>query len=416
MICGLGLYRSFSPYFQDYLLLLRGQIMRLLRVHTEKQLLRVAIVLVLLGCVLYGGAFADTNGTTRIARWKRGAQGALSITFDDNGITRDKQAAILEEYGLRGTFNIITSYADKTVFLDMFRRGHELGSHTVNHPPLNGEDADVIWTELSESKQFIEELTGQPCVTYVAPYGELGDDVVAVAKQLYISARGVYWGVNSGVGADLFRLFVAPYPSPWGTTLADNVYLSELRTYIEDVLAVGGWGVEMWHNLTEDPNRPSSGQAVNERVYRAHLEQLVEDFSQKLWIAPQGRVARYYLERDGTAVKTHRVSDNVIIVDLQFEADAGIFNEPLTLTTEVPDSWLAGTIIVAQDGVQLDYEISLCAEAVNAETCLMYDALPAGGGVTIIFEPILGDLDGDGDVDANDLAILSSNWLENGKQ
>jgi len=82
----------------------------------------------------------------------------------------------------------------------------------------------------------------------------------------------------------------------------------------------------------------------------------------------------------------------------------------------VPDSWLAGTIIVAQDGVQLDYEISLCAEAVNAETCLMYDALPAGGGVTIIFEPILGDLDGDGDVDANDLAILSSNWLENGKQ
>ncbi len=397
--------------------------MRLQRVYTEKRLLKVVIVLGLSYCLLCGGAFADTNGTTRIARWKGGAYGALSITFDDNGVMRNKQAAILEEYGLRGTFNIITSYADKTVFLDMFSRGHELGSHTVNHPPLNGADADVIWTELSESKQFIEELTGQPCVTYTAPYGELGDDVVAVAKQLYISARGVHWGVNSGVGADLFKLYVAPYPSPWGTTLADNVYVGELRTYIEDVLAVGGWGVEMWHNLTEDPNQPSSGQAVNERVYRAHLEQLVEDFIQKLWIAPQGQVARYYLERDGTTIKTHRVSDNVIIVDLQFEGDADIFNEPLTLTTEVPDSWLVGNIVIAQGGTQLDYEIYLhsdaeqpSAEAVAAETCLMYDALPAGGAVTIIFEPILGDLNGDGGVDANDLAILSSNWLENGKQ
>jgi peptidoglycan/xylan/chitin deacetylase (PgdA/CDA1 family) len=390
--------------------------MRLQRMCAEKQLLEAVIVWVLLCSVLYGEAFADTNETTRIARWKDGAEGALSITFDDNGITRNKQAAILEEYGLRGTFNIITSYADKTVFLDIFRRGHELGSHTVNHPPLNGADTNVIWTELSESKKFIEELTGQPCVTYTAPYGELGEHIVAIAKQLYISARGVYWGVNSGVGADLFGLFVAPYPSPWGTTLPDDVYISELRTYVEEVLADRGWGVEMWHNLTEDPNQLSSGQAVNERVYRAHLEQLVEDFSRKLWIAPQGQVARYYLERDGTTVKTYRVSDNVIIVELQFEADADIFNELLTLTTEVPESWLAGNIMVAQDGIPLNYEIILCAEAVAAETCLMYDALPAGGAVTIMFEPVLGDLDKDGDVDASDLAILCSNWLENGKQ
>lgn len=473
----------------------------------NRKLLTVIIVLITLslGCTKM---LAGSSGTSYIAKWKGNARAAFSITFDDNGAMRNIQASILEEYEVRGTFNPITSYMNGEMFLDIFHRGHELGSHTVNHLPLNEASMETIIYELTESKLFIEELTGKPCVSYIAPYGDLDPNIIGVAKELYISARGVGLGINGIAGANIFKLRIAPYPIPWGSTWKDEQYIANLRQYVEDVLAVEGWGIEMWHNLTSEPNFLSSGQTVNETVFRSHLTELTSGYDQLVWVAPQGEVARYWLEWKETTINTWPITDYVILVDLLFDGDKDIFNEPLTVVTMIPENWLSGELTVMQNGAHLDYTVDLyvvepiakiivsgdispdatgiyikllgdyngepaykhesmeyyiwstgkqyayelyylspglgnagydcwysgggaspigtyhvdepdaigtpIATAIpgEEEPCLLYDALPGAGVVSIVLEPIPGDLDVDGDVDMLDLARLSAHWLE----
>lgn len=385
--------------------------------NTNGKLLKLFIVLI--AFPLATDVFADSHETSYVAQWKDNAQAALSITIDDNGLDdmRNVQASILEECGVRGTFGIITGplarwYPDLIqMFLDIFNRGHELASHSVNHPHLNGADIDLIWSELSESKLFIEELTGVRCISYVAPFGQLDPNIIEVAQELYISARGVESGINGIAGADIFKLDIAPYPRPWGATWTNEEYIANLRQYAEDVLAVEGWGVEMWHNLTTDPNALSSAPAVKENVFRAHLTELTSDYEHRLWIAPQGQVARYYLERTETTINSYTITDNVILVDLLFDGDRKIFNEPLTILTTIPEHWLNGGLTVMQQGSLLDYTV----EQDQTESRLVYDAVPGAGAISIVFEAVhtlAGDLDGDGDVYMADFAIFAAQWLD----
>jgi len=333
-----------------------------------KALLWKIIIVVIsfqLGCA---GVLASSNEASYIAKWKDDVRAAFSITIDDGGEWDDRniQALILEEYGVRGTFHIPTAHIETRaeMFLDIFNRGHELGSHSVSHSQLNGAEAGLIWTELSESKQYIEELTGLPCVSYCAPYGDLDPNVKSVAQQLYISARGVdfrlYGGINDPPETDIFELAVAPRPSPWPDGFwTDEEYISSLRQYIEDTLAVEGWGIEMWHNLTSDPNRLSTGPIVNETVWRTHLTELTSDYEQLVWVAPQGTVARYLLERQETTANTYQITEHIILVDLLFDGDKDIFNEPLTVVTRIPETWQNGPFTIIQDGTQLDYTIGV---------------------------------------------------------
>jgi len=377
----------------------------------------IALVAFALGCT---EVFANSYGASYIAKWKGNAQAAYSITIDDNGLgdMRNVQASILEDYGVQGTFGIITGQLaglqskHRPMFLDIFNRGHELASHSVNHPPLYGANIDLIWSELSESKLFIEELTGAPCVSYIAPFGQLDPNIIEVAQELYISARGVKIGINEIAEVDIWYLKTAPYPTPWGTMWWTNEqYIANLRQYVDDLLAVSGWGIDLWHNLTTDPNELlSSGSVVNETVFRTHLAVLTSDYEHRLWVAPQGQVARYYLERKETTVNSYAITDHVILVELLFDGDRRIFNEPLTIITTIPKHWLNGGLTVMQQGSLLDYIV----EQDETESRLVYDAVPGAGAISIVFEGVYtltGDLDGDGDVDMADFAIFAAHWL-----
>lgn len=187
-------------------------------------------VVVSVGLGLVPNVRADPVGTTRILDWEGGKRAALSIVFDDNGTgnARDQSAVILEEYGMRGTFAIITGWLTEVkagMFLNMYEREHELASHSVSHLHLNNESEEVIWRELSESKLFIESLTNSPCVSYVPPYGHFTHAVRSVAEQLCIVARkgGVYVtplfvpGSEQGIFHPFPEIGLAPVPSMGAT-------------------------------------------------------------------------------------------------------------------------------------------------------------------------------------------------------
>ena len=95
----------------------------------------------------------------------------VTLTFDDNAKGHFTVAApVLERYGYRGTFNVITKYVGGGNCLswddirELHRRGHEITSHTVSHPSLvkllseKGEAA--VLAEIEGSRDSIRSKTG----------------------------------------------------------------------------------------------------------------------------------------------------------------------------------------------------------------------------------------------------------------
>lgn len=98
--------------------------------------------------------FVDAE-SSRMINWKGDAGAALTNTFHDNGIgdNRDVQASILKEYGVHGTFHVITSNMNEGLLSDLFHRGRGLGGHSVKHSYPNGAGIETIGFEVTGFKE-----------------------------------------------------------------------------------------------------------------------------------------------------------------------------------------------------------------------------------------------------------------------
>lgn len=91
------------------------------------------------------------------------------ITFDDNNPTQyDVAVPIMEKFGQRAVFYLVTKYLDtphmlnRDKALELQEKGHEIESHTLLHRALTGLSDEELRADLTESKRILEELTGTP--------------------------------------------------------------------------------------------------------------------------------------------------------------------------------------------------------------------------------------------------------------
>lgn len=112
------------------------------------------------------------------------ADQAVYLTFDDGGRTAIRAAEILEEYGFRGNFFVITDRVGEEGYLtwDEIKRldaaGHLVGSHTHTHANLL--TSDNVDYELCVSKQIIADRLGT-CKALSIPKGAYDDTVFEAA-------------------------------------------------------------------------------------------------------------------------------------------------------------------------------------------------------------------------------------------
>ncbi|HAC45821.1 MAG TPA: hypothetical protein DCF65_07095 [Chloroflexi bacterium] len=59
------------------------------------------------------------------------------------------------------------------------RSGMEIGSHTVNHPNLANMSAAAVWSQLTQSKLFLELVLGHPVLSFCYPSGKYTSAVAA---------------------------------------------------------------------------------------------------------------------------------------------------------------------------------------------------------------------------------------------
>lgn len=145
-------------------------------------------------------------------RRKRWHRHVVLITFDDGYLTDYETAfPLLKHYNFPATFFITTQNQLESNRWVQWREiaetpGFSLGSHTVSHPCLTDIPVSQMQQELRESKQIIEENTGQEVKYFAPPYGRYNEKVIAAAQEIGFEALlNTKVGVNS-FKADLFQL------------------------------------------------------------------------------------------------------------------------------------------------------------------------------------------------------------------
>ena len=101
--------------------------------------------------------------------------GEIALTFDDgpNPAWTPRLLDILARGGVKATFFLVGRYAEADPLLTrrLVEAGHLIGNHTWTHPNLALTSADRIRTELSRTRDVLEQITGTPVRYFRPPFG-----------------------------------------------------------------------------------------------------------------------------------------------------------------------------------------------------------------------------------------------------
>ena len=124
------------------------------------------------------------NDHLQICPFPENKPAMLSFTFDDGTLDHLETAAPeLEKRGWRGTFYINPQsnnrppekLLDWNGIRELYRRGHEIGNHTMSHcHPSKWETTkryDLLAWEIAESQRQFSEHLGMRPKSYTAPFG-----------------------------------------------------------------------------------------------------------------------------------------------------------------------------------------------------------------------------------------------------
>src|SRR3989344_5582292 len=98
----------------------------------------------------------------------------VTTSWDDGDVLDERLAAMLEKYGLKGTFYIPRDYWGERLSDDAIRalsEKFEIGAHTLTHADLTKLSLDEAEKEIRGSKQWLEEVTGKPVGMFCYPRG-----------------------------------------------------------------------------------------------------------------------------------------------------------------------------------------------------------------------------------------------------
>ena len=106
-----------------------------------------------------------------------GKKKAFNVTYDDGVLQDVRFVELLNQYGLKGTFNLNSALMEnefewihetgcvvKRLSTDVVKAlyaGHEVASHTLHHPYMHDLSKEGILWELSQDKRNLEALFGE---------------------------------------------------------------------------------------------------------------------------------------------------------------------------------------------------------------------------------------------------------------
>ncbi len=114
---------------------------------------------------------------------------AVTLSYDDASVWDEKLVGIMNEHGLKGTFNVNSGWLDGQRHLSVeqvkglyLSNGHELAVHGVSHLTLTEIDQAMATREVLLDRIALEKIAETPVVGMAYPNGKYDDNVVQILK------------------------------------------------------------------------------------------------------------------------------------------------------------------------------------------------------------------------------------------
>lgn len=357
-----------------------------------------------------GNKSVTAAGTVTVKTWADDRKSAFSFTFDDALMSQYTFALpVLDQYGFKGTFFLISSalvdspstpifrYGYWSQFRRMAADGQEIGDHTVTHPDLTtlsaGDTltANSIEYELYQSKKVIEQnIPGVRCIDLAYPYCTYNAQVESIAAKYFESARtcGSFVQSPNITGTNWYNVLSGDisFDEPRQTTADDQDELdSYLNTLQNNSIPNGQWAVFLAHEVVPmdtiakyDGNdtfmyQPISTYFLNELC--SWLKQKSD--SNEVWVTTFGDATKYIKERENFSYNIISSTSTSIQINPTDGLDDSIFNYPLTVDVVVPSNW---TDVNVQQGNNAS---SVKAFSDGLNNIVRINIIPDGGILTL---------------------------------
>ncbi len=147
-------------------------------------------------------AFSASSGAAFVADspaiMRRISNGNMcALTFDDGpSQLTPKLLDSLYELGIKATFFVLGTQVEARphLILRMIAEGHEIANHSYSHPNMRKLSPEDQYTQLSRTKQLLENLGVTPRY-FRPPYGNYTADTVGLAAGLGMSI--ILWSTDS---------------------------------------------------------------------------------------------------------------------------------------------------------------------------------------------------------------------------
>lgn len=135
----------------------------------------------------------------------------LEFSFDDYCKENDRLALLLKKYDLESFTTFYIDFRDSIESGKQIRRlsamDFEIGSHTISHPTdLKQIDDELLYAEVQNSKDMIENIIGKECEKFCYPRGRRNNHVIhQVIEAGYLEARTTEVLATSLKDVDIFQ-------------------------------------------------------------------------------------------------------------------------------------------------------------------------------------------------------------------
>lgn len=117
-----------------------------------------------------------------------------TVSVDDGHPTDLRTADLLSKYDVPATFYIPARNPERPVLsrpqMRELAAKFECGAHTMNHVPLDSVSRDTARQEITAGKAWLEDLLGEPVVSFCYPRGKHGVRIAALVREAgFLGAR-----------------------------------------------------------------------------------------------------------------------------------------------------------------------------------------------------------------------------------
>jgi peptidoglycan/xylan/chitin deacetylase (PgdA/CDA1 family) len=142
----------------------------------------------------------------------------VTTSWDDGDVLDVRLAALLDKYGVKGTFYIAPNMPNRLSDDEIIAisNKHEIGAHTMDHPLLTKIPADEAEKQITQSKDYLEKIIGKQVKMFAYPAGDYNASIIDLVKSHgFDGARTTHdWSWSKPVNAFEIPTSLHVYPHP----------------------------------------------------------------------------------------------------------------------------------------------------------------------------------------------------------